>query len=230
MPWPALLRPLLVLLPPQCVLCGAAADDDGLCAGCRDDAPYATGPRCRLCAVALGSGELCGVCLRRPPRFDRCLAACRYDWPLDALIPAFKYGGDLTLARPLASLLAEAARSERPDLVLAMPLHPSRQRQRGFNQSLLLAELVTRRLGLRLDRSLLIRSRPTPPQASLSLSQRRRAVRNAFTVRRRLDGLHLAVVDDVMTSGASLDEVARALKRAGARRVEGWVVARADRL
>ncbi|MFC4158138.1 ComF family protein [Chitinimonas lacunae] len=220
-----------LLLPAQCVLCGSAADRHGLCPGCRHDLPRADGPRCRLCAVALGSGDCCGDCLHHAPGFDHCLAACRYDWPLDALIPAFKYGGDLSLARPLASLLAErVAQAERPDLLLALPLHPQRQRQRGFNQSLLLARLVGARLGLPLDRRVLLRQRPTPPQASQSRAERRRAMRNAFTARRRLDGLHVVVVDDVMTSGASLDAAARALKAAGARRVDGWVVARADRL
>ncbi|WP_157461896.1 ComF family protein [Chitinimonas koreensis] len=223
-------RLLDLLLPQACLLCAADAAADGWCAGCRAELPWLTTSRCPVCALPTPQGERCGACLRSPPAYAATVAAWAYRWPLDRLIPAFKYGHDLALAHPLADGLARAAATaERPELLVAMPLHPARLRERGFNQSQLLAQRLATALGLPLDRHAVRRIKDTPPQASLPWDERRRSIRGAFAVADGLAGRHVALVDDVMTTGASLDELARSLLAAGAVRVDCWVAARALR-
>lgn len=211
---------------PECILCGAPADGDHVCAACGADLPI-HGGGCPVCGSP-GEGRVCGECLREPPSYDRCIAALHYAFPADELIQALKYGGQLALAPVLADFLARAvAHAPRPDLLLPMPLFPARARARGFNQATEIARALARRLGLPLDTTSLERIRDTAPQARLSAAERRRNVRDAFACRATVAGRHVAVVDDVMTSGATLNEAARAIKRAGAAEVSVWVVARA---
>ncbi|MGE0556639.1 MAG: ComF family protein [Burkholderiales bacterium] len=159
------------------------------------------------------------------PHYDRVLATCRYAYPLDNMIQACKYGGRLSMIRALASLLPDKPQ-RLPDLIVAMPLSPQRLRERGFNQALELARDVARRMRLPVDADVCAKIHDTPPQTMLPWKARRRNVRGAFVVRTRLDGLHIAVVDDVLTTGATLDELARSLKKSGATSVTGWIVAR----
>lgn len=221
---------LLDLLPQACLLCGDHAGARSLCAACHASLPWQRGPACTVCALPLSQAGPCGSCLRAPPAFDHSIAAWDYAWPLDRLIPALKYGSELILATALADGLARQLATrpadERPDALLAMPLHPQRLRERGFNQSQLLARRLARATGLPLHQDLVERIKLTPPQASLPREERRRTIRHAFRVCGEVRGLHLAVVDDVMTTGASLDELALTLKQAGARRVDCWVLAR----
>lgn len=176
----------------------------------------------------LSLGERCGACLSDAPAFDATVAAWRYGWPLDRLIPAWKYRGELTLTAPLADGLARQASlvADRPDMLLPMPLHATRQRERGFNQSRELAARLARKMQLPLADDMVDRIKATPPQASLPWKERRKAVKHAFAVRGDIVGSHIALIDDVMTTGASLHELARTLKSAGARRVDCWVLAR----
>jgi ComF family protein len=172
--------------------------------------------------------EVCGACLKQPPAYDRCVAALRYAFPTDRLIQALKYRGQLALAGLLADLLAEAVRAApRPDVLVPLPLHPERARERGFNQSAELARPLARALGLALDTAGLVRTRNTAPQAALPVDDRQRNVRGAFSCGASFAGKHVALVDDVMTSGATLNAAAKALKRAGATEVSLWVAARA---
>jgi ComF family protein len=166
--------------------------------------------------------------LKETPAFDATVAVWSYQWPIDRLIPAWKYRNELTLTRPLADGLAHCATllADLPDCLLPVPLHPARQRERGFNQSLELANNLARALGVRIEAGLVARIKQTPPQASLPWDERKRAIRNAFSVRGEVGGRHIALVDDVMTTGASLHELAKVLKAAGARRVDCWVLAR----
>nr|WP_265583829.1 phosphoribosyltransferase family protein [Chitinimonas koreensis] len=187
-----------------------------------------------LALPGLRAADAAGRTLRRLPAIAAGL--CRHrrglGLPLAArpADPAFKYGHDLALAHPLADGLARAAATaERPELLVAMPLHPARLRERGFNQSQLLAQRLATALGLPLDRHAVRRIKDTPPQASLPWDERRRSIRGAFAVADGLAGRHVALVDDVMTTGASLDELARSLLAAGAVRVDCWVAARALR-
>lgn len=199
-----------------------------LCHACQAELPRLPTVRCPICADPAGGGQPCGRCQRQPPGFDTLHAAYHFDYPLSSLIHAFKYGHRLELAGPLGRLLAHAAAAApRPDLVVPVPLHRTRLAERGFNQSLELALPLAATMGAPLDASLCVRKRNTKNQASLDRSERLRNVRHAFGVERRIDGACVAIVDDVATSGATLSELAVMLKKAGAARVDAWVLARA---
>lgn len=218
------------LLPQHCLLCGAFAGRQALCAGCLGELPFHPATCCPVCAMPTPHAEPCGACLKRPPHFDGTAALFRYAYPVDALLHAYKYGHHLAIAGVLGECLAHHVASRpRPDCLLPMPLHAGRLRERGFNQALEIARRVSRGSGIPLAQDLAVRMRQTPPQVGLPLAQRRRNVRGAFACPRELHGMQIAVVDDVMTSGATLDELAKVLKQAGASRVECWVVARTAR-
>lgn len=170
----------------------------------------------------------CGACLHRPPHFDATLAVADYAPPIDALVLALKFGHRLELAPVLGALLADraAAHLAAPDALVPLPLSLERAAERGFNQSLEIARAIARRLDWPLDPRLLVRTRHATAQASLRLDARHRNIRGAFAVRHAVGGRHVAVVDDVLTSGSTLDETARVLKAAGAARVTNLVVAR----
>ncbi len=214
-------------IPPACLLCGTPGGVSP-CPGCRDDLPWHRAPHCPACATPTPAGQICGTCLKRPPAFDRTRAALAYRFPLDRLIPRLKYQGQLAIAPVLADCLHRMLDdASRPDCIVPMPLHPARIRDRGFNHAAEIARGVARQRDLRLDLDLCRRVRDTPPQMQLKYDARRRNVRDAFACSGAVHGLHVAVVDDVMTTGTSLDELAATLKRAGAREVSCWVVARA---
>lgn len=208
-----------------CLLCGGAAGREGLCASCADDLPWLDEAVCQCCAHPLPEPGICGRCIADPPHYDRVIAACRYAYPLDALIQSYKYRGRLAAAPALAALLAGRI-NKRPDLIVPMPLAAQRLRERGFNQALELARLIGKQLDTAVDARLCIKSRDTAPQTRLPWKARRRNIRGAFVVLGSIEGCHVAVVDDVLTTGATLSELARNLKRAGAASVTGYVVAR----
>jgi len=218
-------------LPQRCVFCGGSNPHEGICAGCRRDLPGSRGLRCPRCGNLSESGQICGECLAQPPRFSRLKVAVSYRFPVDRAIQRLKYGADLSLVTPLGALLAECLDQElRPDLVLAMPMAPQRLRERGFNQAQELARTLAERLHLTLLAPRLCRrTRHTAPQAALPWAERRRNIHGAFECVTDLAGARLAVVDDVLTTGATLDELASVLLSRGAAQVWGWVVARTER-
>lgn len=172
-------------------------------------------------------GQVCGACLQHLPAHDRTLAAFSYAFPVDQLIQSLKYQQRLAIAPVLGRALARAVHtSARPDVLIPMPLHPKRLQQRGFNHATEIARQVAADLNLFLDLSVCERVRDTPPQVALAYDQRRRNVRDAFACHGDVAGMRVALIDDVMTTGTSLDELASTLKQAGAREVEAWVVAR----
>ena len=207
----------------DCLLCGSASGDAALCVPCHDELPGLPAG-CPVCAMPGATGGTCGVCLRQPPRFDLTFAAWRYAYPVDKLVHALKFHGRLALssffARELATRMAQV------DIVLPMPLHASRLAERGFNQAAEIARHFPAESKARLLLRGAARIRPTRPQADLPLAERSGNVRGAFACRIDLAGARVAVVDDVMTTGATLNELAGVLKRAGAARVENWIVAR----
>lgn len=213
-----------------CFLCRGGASGL-LCAECDASLPALAGERCPRCALASFRGAPCGRCLAEPPAFDATLAALEYRFPCDALVTALKFDGVLALAPLLAGRLAARVRDgatadDRPDCVVPVPLGARRLAARGFNPAAEIARGVAAAAGIRLALDACVRTRDAPAQAGLALRERRANVRGAFEAPRLLAGARIAVVDDVMTSGATLEEVARALKRAGAARVVNWVVAR----
>lgn len=217
------------VLPQDCRLCGLPSGDALLCAGCRDELPHLPVAHCPVCALPVPTADVCGRCLRHPPAFDATLAVWAYAEPVDMLIHALKFHAQLPLAGWFARAL-HALDLPPADLLLAMPLHPRRLAARGFNQSVEIARALARLAEMRFDACGLVRHHDTPPQRDLAWSQRRRNVRGAFAVRVPVAGLHVAVVDDVLTTGASLHEVAHVLKVAGARTVTNLVLARTPKL
>ena len=195
------------------------------CLACDAALPYLLGARCPVCALPTPDSTPCGRCLRKQPLFDRTVAAFAYGFPLDRLVQALKFSGQLHLANGLADKLVNFV-AVRPDCIVPMPLHPARLMQRGHNQSLELARRAAARLDIPLLPHSCLRVRDTPPQSSLKWKERGKNMRKAFHCREDFAGRHVAMVDDVMTSGASLNEMALALRRAGAREVSAWVVAR----
>ena len=208
-----------------------------LCKPCRDDAIATLSVACSQCAIPLRShdaGRICGACLRRAPAFDATIAAAAYDAPFDSLVRALKYRAELSLAPLLAELIAARISKMKADkaidVLIPVPLSRERLGARGFNQALELARPLARKVGMAIDAASVLRIRDTLPQAALPYDERRKNMRDAFAVRdaRRagLQGLCVGVVDDVMTTGATLNEFAATLKRAGAARVVNLVVAR----
>jgi len=220
------------LWPGHCLLCRARVGaGTGLCNGCHAQLPWLNGA-CAHCAMPLpveSASVACGSCQKKAPVFDRACAALRYAEPVDRLIVNLKYHRRLDLARTLGHLLVERlhALTERPDVIVPVPLHTSRLRERGYNQSLELARVLGRRLVLPVEPRLVKRVRATPTQTSLPLERRARNVRNAFTAEANVAGLHIAIVDDVMTSGYTVSALTKSLRRAGAKEISVWVVARA---
>jgi ComF family protein len=208
-----------------CQLCGTACEQGMLCGPCREDLPWLPARRCVQCAASLTSGRICGACLDRPPRFDRVEAVFAYRFPVDGLVRTCKYGGRLALAGLLGDELARVVTGG-VDAIVPMPLAPRRLAERGFNQALEIARPVARITGIPLLRDACRKVTDTPPQAALPWDERARNIRRSFACDADLRAKRIAVVDDVLTTGATLNELARVLRRAGAAEVHGWVVAR----
>ena len=211
-----------VLFGGSCFVCRGAARAL-LCAQCDAELPRLAEALCPRCALESPSAAVCGRCLTQSPAYDATHAALAYDFPADALVHALKFRGELALAPLLASFLAGKVRGERVDHVVPVPLSTERLRQRGYNQAV---EIARHLRNDALALALCERTRDAPPQIELPYDQRQRNVRGAFRCSRALTGARIAVVDDVMTTGATLDELARTLKAAGAAHVQNWVVAR----
>jgi ComF family protein len=231
------LDPARLLWPSRCLACDEPGQDGlDLCAACTDDLPW-NRCACPRCAIPLPAPAVCGACLRREaalarrgrrPPLEDVRAACVYAAPVDRLLPRFKFHHDLAAGALLAQLMAEAfAGLPRPDALIPLPLHRARLRRRGYDQALELAKPLARTLDLPLRDDLLQRVRATAPQSELSAAARRRNLKNAFAVRHPAVTLtHVVLIDDVMTTGATLHAAADALRRAGIARIDAWVCAR----
>ncbi len=231
-----LARILRRILAPDCIVCGIASGDPA-CAGCLRDYFAHDRPRCRICANRLppiacedpnrrSQREVCGHCLVRPPAFDATVALSDYLPPVDGMVAALKFHGRLDLGRAFGCLLAQRLRGLEFDAAIPIPLGPGRLRERGYNQSEEIARSCCAQLRRPMLPDALVRVREGPAQQSLGLAQRRTNVRGAFCARRRFDAHALLLVDDVLTSGSTLDEAAACLRQAGARTVVCAVVAR----
>lgn len=225
-------RAIDYLLPACCVVCRLPAAPSGMCHGCREGLPW-SGNACTVCGLPLPGGvpQHCGRCLRRRPPFDGVTSAFWYQFPVRELIRRYKFQRDVAAGGALAALWAEriaGTHPVRPDYVVPVPSHGWRLLRRGFNQAYDLARRVSRDTGLPLLHHDLRRSRHTRQQAGLDAASRRRNLSGAFRWHgQALQGECLALVDDVMTTGATIEACARTLKLAGAGRVEVWVLARA---
>lgn len=231
--WP--LQLAQALLPSSCALCGALCEG-AVCRPCHDQ--FVTrAPRCRRCANPVAAADArreCGACLMQRPAFDATLAGADYAAPLDQLVLQLKFGAGLALAPWFAEVLRDKVLEDRgfvlPNVLCPVPLGPRRLVERGFNQALEMARPLARALGIPLRARLAIRALDTPAQSGVAPDQRGRNIRNAFIVAPELlsmvRGQHIGVVDDVMTSGHTLAELAATFKRFGAARVSNFVFAR----
>lgn len=226
--WAATRRVIGEALVQDCLLCGAGSGNALLCPDCARGLPTLDAARCPVCALPAPEGAVCGACLKSPPAFDATIAVWRYGFPVDKLVQSLKYEHRLVLSGFFAEAMLAG---ERPagDMLLPLPLSAQRLAERGFNQAVEIARPLARALGLPLDADACRRTRETVPQASLPWKERRGNVRRCFDCSQDLAGRSVIVVDDVMTTGATLDEFAALLKRHGALRVTNWVVARAVR-
>jgi ComF family protein len=238
------------LFPQRCVLCTGRTHGFGFCTPCLHDLPWLE-TRCAACGGELGVAALCPACTLQPQCFPavRVRAALHYAYPVDRLFAHLKYRGGAAFARPLGEALAiclaeavAAAKAERrtalcspgvppphirlPEIIVPVPLHPRREAERGYNQAALLAAVVARAQGLPVALNVLRRCRDAPPQVTLSRAARLQNLAGSFTSSSAVRGCQVALLDDVMTTGATARAAAAALAAAGAERIEFWCVAR----
>ena len=227
------------LLAQSCILCSLPSGETPLCQDCAAALPALKRPACPRCALpfdlsAHGTQSLCPDCMHHTPTFDSATAVWSYGFPVDTLIRDFKYGHHLYLSgffgTHLAHALADAWENNPnlplPDLVLPMPLHPNRLKARGFNQAAEIGRQVAKILHLRWSVDHLLRQNDTPPQAGLHRTERWSNLRGAFFCPQPLQGQRILLIDDVLTTGASLSACADILRFAGASRVDVAVLAR----
>ena len=220
-----------IVIPCRCILCGEiVACGQAFCCNCETELPF-NEACCARCAATIHSGELCGDCLRSPPPFDLAFAPLLYCYPLDRLIQQLKYAEDPAMGRILGGYIARELIATRsiplPDMILPVALHRDRLRERGYNQALEICRAITRITGIPVDAELISRQRPTPPQVGKSKKNRQQNMRNAFRLERQPHRDHYAIVDDVITSGATMRAIARLLREAGVDTIEIWSIARA---
>ena len=221
------------LYPPICLLCNSTNTTNlDICSHCLDELPR-NRHCCRICALPLSQHHseraVCGNCLKQTPPFGSCHAAFAYSYPISGLISEFKFTGKLHNGRLLANLLInsiETCQLPLPDLIIPVPLHRSRLQERGFNQAVELARPVGRHFDIPVDTHSCKRTRATGAQSNLEKKARQRNVRGAFKLTGPIAYNHVALLDDVVTTGSTVTELARMLKLNGVRRVDVWALAR----
>jgi ComF family protein len=230
------------LLPPGCSLCGGPGLSRDLisldiCEACMNELPWIN-HACSICGHATDSatGPICGQCLRNPPRYDHSFIPLHYQLPVNHFIISLKFRQKLHFARLLAQLfiLQLEMRQQNgltlpmPDALLPVPLHPRRIRQRGYNQSIEISRFLSRQLKIPVLNRVLIRTRHTLPQSDLPAEQRKANIKGAFSCKEMTLPEHVAIVDDVLTTGQTVNEIARVLRRAGVKHVSVWTMAYAS--
>lgn len=227
------------IFPPLCHVCRSFIPDAGslhVCPSCLEGMQTVSRPLCPVCGIPFagqGADHLCGACIVTPPSYDAARAALVYAGATRELIHTFKYNYKIHLRRPLALLtarrLAACVASFQPELLVPVPLHVKRLRSRGFNQAVLLGELLSREWGVPLKRRAMRRIRWTEPQISLSAAERRHNVKGAFSVAdpALVAGKRVLLLDDVLTTGSTVEECSHMLRKAGAAQVLVITVARA---
>lgn len=223
---------LFRLFPVQCLVCGDDCHELALCHDCAQDLKR-NQHTCRRCAEPLSENyhdSLCGKCLQREPAFDLVISPFLYQHPIDRLVTRFKFHADLTAGRILGRLLAQHISEhvrELPDCLIPVPLHHSRLRQRGFNQSQEICRVLSRQFEIPSNANLCVRQRKTSSQSGLNEKQRRKNIRGAFKVKNDIPYRHVALVDDVMTTGNTVNELSRVLRKKGVETIQVWSVCRA---
>lgn len=224
-----------LFLPHTCILCAEHAEQSrDLCVACEKELPWAD-LACKQCGLRLSAAttsELCGQCQQHPPAFDRVFSLCDYIEPMDRIIAAAKFHQQLVYTRLLGELLTERAcqrwykNQALPDLILPVPLHASRLKERGYNQSLEIAKVVALKLNIPLGKDYCERQKATAAQSSLAHAERSHNVKNAFVLKKPLNLQHVAIVDDIITTGHTVDELSKILRAAGVQQIDVWCCAR----
>lgn len=223
------------LLPASCVLCHEAVTGEiSLCDACYADLPRIR-QSCFQCGLSVESDKpanICGTCQNAPPAFDYLVSALRYDYPVDYLVTQLKFRRNLVYAKILSQLLlqkltADNAIESLPDLIIPVPLHTSRLRKRGFNQSLEIAHPISKAFKVALSNQHLIRVKQTLAQSTLDKKERLKNLQNSFELVKTINQKHVVIIDDVVTTGATVNELASLLKAAGVEKVGVWAAARA---
>ena len=225
-------------LAPTCVLCGHFTKRSlDLCVPCEKELPWSK-HACIQCALPLPQDtpeQVCGCCLQQPPPFEKTLTLFQYQTPIDHLIKGLKFQQRLTYAKVLSELFAQQLdsyyqRHQQPECIIPMPLHKTRLRERGFNQAVEIAKPISKKLGIKLDRKSCIRTRATQAQTQIPAKERERNVKNAFYIKPEFAAKHVAILDDVVTTGHTITELSNALKKAGVEKIDIWCCARTSKL
>ena len=218
------------LLPRLCInyKCELTKNESIVCASCYESLPFQS-HNCQQCGQSYSSNtDHCGRCLSKPPSFDQCFCPFEYKSSIKELICQIKYRERPELAKSAAILLANELRQQEmnlPNALIAVPMHPKRLNERGFNHSQLIAKHLSKELGIPLLSNTLIKSKHTQTQASQSLKQRQKNVLGSFKVKKNLMPEHLAIIDDVLTTGATAEEIAKILKKNGVDYIQVWGIA-----
>lgn len=226
------------LIPYHCYFCDGDTDKGSwVCQGCYADLPWNT-HRCHRCALPLASPFsklVCSECLSSPPSFNRAICVFRYETPIDRAIQLLKYHQKRYFATVLADMLVTTIQNQYdphsyPEILIPVPIHQSKRKQRGFNQSQLIANRLGKALHIPADPQLLIKSKATTSQAGLNKAQRMRNLQGSFLMQSSLQNKHVALIDDVMTTLATSELLSRMLYQAGAKKVDIWSLARTAKL
>ena len=223
------------LIAKQCLLCLNSTDNKHLlCSGCENDLPKNTS-HCVICSIPIPAAQtnknrlVCGKCQKNPPNYTTSIIPHLYASPLKQLISQLKFHGNLTYAPLLAQSFINLLKSRKnnlPECIIPVPLHTQRLQERGFNQALELSRIISKQLNIPLDYSLCQRNKATPFQSGLSAKQRKQNLKNAFSVTKSHSYKHVAIFDDVVTTGTTVNELARQLKQSGVEIIEVWAIAR----
>ncbi len=224
------------MLPSSCVLCSDLTHGDiDLCQACYDDLPWLQ-QVCRCCALPLSNSisnmQLCGQCIKNPPPFDQIIALCSYDEPIISFINLLKFSGQLKYARLLNKLFIKYLIStplylqKLPECIVPIPLHADRLKERGFNQALELSQIISKFFNIPILHNVCQRIRPTPSQALIHANKRRNNMKNAFVITHNFNAKHIAIVDDVVTTGTTVAELSQLFKNMGVEKIDIWCYAR----
>ena len=223
---------MISFLGSSCVLCDAVVQREiSLCDACQADLPIIS-HACEVCGIPLEvTSTICGQCLKSPPKIDYSVSVYHYETPVDYLVSQLKFGKRLSYAAILGFLLKKQLlkkdQQDLPDIILPVPLHTGRLIKRGFNQSLEIAKVVSKELGIPIDYKFVSKSKATQAQSELNLSQRKSNIKGCFKVEKVSTYQHIVIIDDVVTTGATSNELATVLKKAGVKKVGIWSIARA---
>jgi len=223
-----------LFFPNACVLClKTAYREYDLCEACEEDLPWIENA-CPQCSKPQVHSLLCGNCIKQPPKYDHVYALFEYQFPIDKLVTGFKYGDRFQYGAVLSKLLTNhfgnKITNNKPDLIIPVPLHPRRMRKRGFNQALELAKPLSKKFNIPLDNNVCKRIKYTLSQSERGQSKRKSNLRGAFISSAKMKLDHVTIIDDIVTTGSTINSLASCLKKAGVKKVDVWCVGRTSNL